>query len=154
VSKQRSEKPYKVMDYFQYYFCQRQIERILLEPKRKELARNLKRIKEYQMAYDADPVKITISAWLFAWVCVFALMMGLLLSVLIEAATASRASSEEIHLVDNYLNNHYDAVGLRNKFDSIVKDYPPRRADVGTILLDANLAVIKAKQIREKSNGS
>ena len=96
------------------------------------------------MTQNTDPMRITVTILEFALIMYLALMVGLIISLFIEEYSAPKATSEEVHVVDNYINEHCDAVWLRNKFDSTIKDYPPRRSDMGNILLDASLTVLRA----------
>jgi hypothetical protein len=50
------------------------------------------------------------------------------------------ASSAEIHVVDNYINNH--ALNeLKPRFNTLIKNSDPTQEDLGLLMLDAQKAI-------------
>lgn len=67
-----------------------------------------------------------------------------------QMITASRISSEESHAVWNYINEQGVAPEMEARFNAVNSDWPPTKADMGTVLLEARMASLSKPPLTAK----
>ncbi|WP_304350848.1 hypothetical protein [Comamonas testosteroni] len=69
-----------------------------------------------------------------------AAIAGVVVGVLGSTFVQPKADSSDSHTVNNYLDSSGASQALKDRFNAVNSDWPPTRASLGVILLDAKRA--------------
>lgn len=85
--------------------------------------------------------KIIIPVWFLVAALFTSSALGILIVTALEVYLKPRATSEEVHLVYDYLHKNNFPLSDINRFDTIIKKYPPNEDEVALVLLHSEVAV-------------
>lgn len=82
----------------------------------------------------------------FGTAVLVAALAGVAVGVLGSTIVQPKADSSDSHTVNNYLDSSGASQALKDRFNAVNSDWPPTRASLGVILLDAKR--VEAQQER------